>query len=102
MKWFGAIAIMMLALSGWGQSLGDLARANRERQQQSTQNPQVKRVFTNDDMQSGASAAMPETVEDASNDLNVLKFVLWQICTIPKLIADRSSAISTSGRCQTP
>jgi len=79
MKRISVLAILSLAISGWAQSLGDVARANRERPKQSS----VK-VITNDDLKRDSSEKESGTTGDFQQDLDRMRSTFREICSDPK------------------
>jgi hypothetical protein len=74
-----AILLLMLAfgLSLWGQSLGDVARENRE-------HAKATKVITNDDIP-GATRTEPSAVAgDLREELQHVRQILHQICSDPR------------------
>ena len=79
MKRIGVLAILALAVSSWAQSLGDVARANRERPKQSS----VK-VITNDDLKRDSSEKESGTTGDFQQALDRMRSTFREICSDPK------------------
>ena len=73
------LAILTLAVSSWAQSLGDVARANRERPKQPT-----AKVVTNEDLKSDDGEKQSGTSGDLEQELNRMRSVFREICSDPK------------------
>jgi len=80
MKSIGVLALMVLAVSSWAQSLGEVARATRERPKQ----PATK-VITNEDLKpdpTDENASGPSI--DLKQEIEHMRRVFHQICTDPR------------------
>lgn len=80
--------LMLFAVAGWAQSLGDLVRADRDRAK-----PRARRVITNDNLNEVSSkdvtieptaAAAAEPPDGLSPDLHQMKVILRNICADPR------------------
>jgi hypothetical protein len=78
MKQLVLLTILTLAVAGWAQSLGDVARASREHPKQSA------KVVTNEDLKSEPSEKQPDVSGDLGQDLDHMRTVLHQICSDPR------------------
>ncbi len=80
-------AVMVCAVSGWGQSLGDLMRAEREKPK-----PHASRVITNDNLNDPTNApaveAKPEPPKEPTDPLQRelfhMRTILHNICADPR------------------
>jgi hypothetical protein len=79
MKRISVLAILTLAVSSWAQSLGDVARANRERPKQPT-----AKVVTNEDLKSDDGEKQSGTSGDLEQELDRMRSVFREICSDPK------------------
>ena len=79
MKRISVLAILTLAVSSWAQSLGDVARANRERPK-----PPTAKVVTNEDLKSDDGEKQSGTSGDLEQELDRMRSVFREICSDPK------------------
>ena len=79
MRWVVTGAILVLAASGWAQSLGDVVRADHERAK-----PHAKRLFTNENLEKPATEEQDEATDDLPIDLAHVRGILRGICSDPQ------------------
>jgi hypothetical protein len=71
--------ILVLAVSGWAQSLGDVARADHERAK-----PHAKTLFTNDNLPEPTAEDQSEPTDGLQIDLAHVRGILRGICSDPR------------------
>ncbi len=79
MKWSVLFLVLAVGTAGWAQSLGEIARADRERSK-----PHASKVITNDDLRRFHGEEDTGFSPDAYDELLHLRVVLRQICSDPK------------------
>ena len=79
MKRIGLLALLGLAVTSWAQSLGDVARANREHPK-----PRAAKVITNENLKSDSSEKKSAPSGDLKQELDDVRLVLREICSDPK------------------